>query len=146
MPDWIVDSHQHFFNLDRFPYPWMAGAPEVLRRNYLPEHLEPHLSALGIHRTVLVQAGAEPNDTAWFLELAESHEFIGAVVGWVDLTDPQVGKTLDELAKHPQFKGVRHVAQDEPDDNWLNREDVLRGLGELARRDMTYDVLVYPKQ
>ncbi len=145
MPDWIVDAHHHFFDVDQFAYPWMVGPAAPLDRNHLPEHLEPHLTALGVQRTVLVQGGAEPNDTAWFLELAEKHEFIGGVVGWVDLRDPEVGKRLDELAKHPKFKGVRHVVEDEPDVDWLIREDVLRGLSELARLDIPYDLLVDPR-
>ena len=66
------------------------------------------------------------------------------MVGWVDLTDPQVGETLDELAKYPKFKGIRHVVENEPDVDWLIREEVLRGFSELARRDIPYDLLVYP--
>ena len=145
MSDWIVDAHHHFFNIDRFSYTWMTEPTALLCRNYLPEHLKPHLSALGIQRTVLVQAGANPNDTAWFLELAEKHEFIGGVVGWVDLTDPQLNKTLDKLARYPKLKGIRHLVADELDVNWLIREDVLCGLSELARRNIPYDLLVYPK-
>ena len=56
------------------------------------------------------------------------------VVAWVDLTDPQLGKTLDSLQAHPKFKGVRHPVHDESDDGWLLRPDVLRGLKELERR------------
>ena len=59
MPDWIVDAHHYFFDVDQFAYPWMVGPAAPLDRNYLPEHLEPHLTALGVQRTVLVQGGAE---------------------------------------------------------------------------------------
>jgi L-fuconolactonase len=34
---------------------------------------------------------------------------------------------------------------DEPDVNWLVREDVLRGFGELARRKIPYDLLLRPQ-
>ena len=141
----IVDAHQHFFNVDRFTYPWMRGPAEALRRNFLPEDLKPLLSRLGIQRTVLVQAGAIEGDTSWFLELAQAHDFIAGVVGWVDLTDPQVGQTLDALQGHAKFKGVRHLVEDEPDDRWLVREDVLRGLEQLAQRDIPYDLVVHPR-
>jgi L-fuconolactonase len=40
--------------------------------------------------------------------------------------------------------GVRHIVQDEPDDRFLMREDFRRGLALLG--DLSYDILVYPKQ
>jgi L-fuconolactonase len=76
--------------------------------------------------------------------LASANPFICGVVGWVDLTDPAVGATLDELQKHPKFRGVRHPAHDEADPNWLVRDDVLRGLSELAHRHLPFDLLIYP--
>jgi L-fuconolactonase len=63
----------------------------------------------------------------------------------VDLLDPRVGAALDPLAARARFRGVRHVAQSEPDD-FLLRPDFRRGLGELARRGLTYDLLVYVRQ
>ena len=35
---------------------------------------------------------------------------------WVDLRSPEVHEQLERLASHPKFCGVRHVIQDEPDD------------------------------
>jgi L-fuconolactonase len=72
-------------------------------------------------------------------------EFVRAVVGWVDLTDPQLGQVLDELQRNSKFKGARHQVHDEPDDNWLLRPDVLAGLSELARRGIPYDLLLRPR-
>jgi L-fuconolactonase len=69
---------------------------------------------------------------------------VKGVVTWVDLTDPKVGYTLDELQSDPHFKGVRHAVHDEPDPRWLLRPDVLHGLGELEQRDIPYDLLLRP--
>jgi L-fucono-1,5-lactonase len=41
-------------------------------------------------------------------------------------------------------KGVRHLVHDEPDVQWLVRDDVLRGLSQLARRGVPYDLLLRP--
>ena len=41
---------------------------------------------------------------------------------------------------------MRHVVQDEPDDRYLLRPDFLRGVGKLAAFDLTYDILIYPRQ
>jgi L-fuconolactonase len=35
--------------------------------------------------------------------------------------------------------------EDEPDDAWVTRPVVLRGLSELERRDIPYDLLVWPR-
>jgi len=139
-----IDSHQHFWDIGQFRYPWMPEGESPLRRNFLPPDLKPILQRNRFDGSVVVQANVVIEETHWLLELAEQHEFIRGVVGWVDLTDPHVGATLDELQRHPKFKGVRHLVHDEPDVNWLIREDVLRGLGELARRGIPYDLLLRP--
>ena len=138
-----IDAHQHFWDINRLQYPWMP-AESPLRRNYLPSDLEPILTRNRFDGSVVVQANVVLEETRWLLELASQHDFTRGVVGWVDLTDPRVGATLDDLQRHPKFKGVRHLVHDEPDVNWLLREDVLRGLGELARRGVPYDLLLRP--
>jgi L-fuconolactonase len=139
-----IDSHQHFWDIGRFRYPWMPEGESPLRRNFLPHDLEPILNRNRFDGSVVVQANVVIEETRWLLELAEQHEFIRGVVGWVDLTDPHLGATLDVLQRHPKFKGVRHLVHDEPDVNWLVRDDVLRGFGELARRGIPYDLLLRP--
>jgi len=139
-----IDAHQHFWDLERFQYAWMPPAPSPLRRNFLPRQLEPILTRNRFDGSVVVQAHTLLAETDWLLELAEANAFIRGVVGWVDLADPRLGAELDRLQRHPKFKGVRHPVHDEPDVNWLMREDVLRGLNELARRDLPYDLLLRP--
>jgi L-fuconolactonase len=41
---------------------------------------------------------------------------------------------------------VRHFAQDEPDPNFLMRPDVVRGIAELERFDLAFELLVRPVQ
>ncbi|MBZ5595789.1 MAG: amidohydrolase family protein [Acidobacteriia bacterium] len=140
-----IDAHQHFWDVDRFQYPWMPSGASPLRRNFLPQHLEPILKRNRFEGSVIVQANIILDETRWLLDLASAHEFIRGVVGWADLTDPRLGAALDEFQRHPKFKGVRHLVHDEPDVNWLHREDVLGGLRELARRHIPYDLLVRPQ-
>jgi L-fuconolactonase len=140
-----IDAHQHFWDLERFPYSWMPPPPSKLRRNYLPEHLEPILRRNRFDGSIAVQATTEPGEAAWLLDLASEHDWILGVVAWVDLTDPALGKTLDRLQRFSKFSGVRHPAHDEPDVNWLVRTDVLAGLAELARRGLPFDLLLFPQ-
>ena len=140
-----IDAHQHFWNVDLFEYAWMPPAPSDLRLNYLPDLLWRILKRNRFEGSVTVQANTTLDETRWLLDLAEANEFIRAVVGWVDLTDPHLGRVLDELQKRPKFKGVRHPVQDEADDDWLLRPAVLAGLAELARRGLPYDLLLRPR-
>src|SRR5258706_14777330 len=136
-----IDAHQHFCDLRRFDYAWMPPEPSVLRQNFLPDLLERILARNRFEGSVLVQANTILAETRWLLDLAEANEFIRGVVGWVDLTDPQLGRVLDELQKRPKFKGVRHPVEDEADDNWLLHAGVLPGLAGLARRRLPFECL-----
>ncbi len=140
-----IDAHQHFWDIDRFAYAWLPPGPSALRQTFLPDRLARILTRNRFEGSVLVQANTVLAETRWLLDLSEANEFIRAVVGWVDLTDPKLGAVLDELQKRPKFKGVRHPVQDEGDDNWLLRPDVLAGLAELARRGLPYDLLLRPR-
>lgn len=119
-------------------------ATSILRRNYLPSDLLPHLQAANFDGCVVVQANSILDETWWLLQLAEENDFVKGVVAWVDLTDPAIATTLDQCQKHPRFSGIRHIVHDEPDLRWLLRDDVIRGLRELAARDIPYDLLLRP--
>jgi len=140
-----IDSHQHFWRFNQVDYGWMqAGWP--IRRDFLPADLEPELRAHNLDGCVAVQARQSLAETRWLLELAEAASIIGGVVGWVDLRSPNVAQELEEFAEHPKFVGVRHVVQDEPDDQFMLREDFQRGIAKLRRFGLTYDLLVFPRQ
>jgi L-fuconolactonase len=141
----LVDSHQHFWQVGRFDYPWMTPAVDVLCHDYLPTALEPVLQRNGVGQTILVQASNSVAETRWLLTLADENPFIAGVVGWVDLQSDSVGQQLDELAAHPKFKGVRHLVESEPADDWLIQESVRKGLDELSSRGLSYDLLVHTR-
>jgi L-fuconolactonase len=142
----VIDTHQHFWELSRFEYPWMAGADlDPLRRDYLPADLEPLLRPAGVDRTIFVQAQHDVEESRWVLGLAERHEFLAGVVGWVDLASEACEDQLAELRSHPLLVGVRHITHDEPDDDWVVRDDVLRGLRVLERHRVPFDLLFRPR-
>ncbi len=141
----IVDSHQHFWQVARFDYPWMTPTVEVLCQDYLPSALQPILNRCGIEQTILVQASNSIAETHWLLSLAEHNSFIAGVVGWVDLQADDVAGQLDDLRAHPKFKGVRHLVESESADDWLAQPKVIRGLRELESRQLAYDLLVHTK-
>lgn len=141
-----IDSHQHFWNLDLFQYDCMSPDNQILYQNYLPENFEPILSEVEIEKIVAVQAHQSFDETRWLLELSDKFDFIAGVVGWVDLLSENVEKQLNEFTKHPKFKGVRHIVQDEPQDDWILQPQVLQSINNLSQFDLTYDILIFPKQ
>lgn len=140
-----IDSHQHFWRYSAVEYPWMK--PEwPIRRDFLPPDLALEMARVGIEGCVTVQAQQTVAEARWLLSLADEHAFIKGVVGWVDLQSSRVEEPLAELARHPRFVGVRHVVQDEPDDNFMLRPAFQRGIGKLRQFNLAYDLLVFPKQ
>ena len=45
-----------------------------------------------------------------------------------------------------KFVGVRHVLQDEADDNYMLDLHFQRGISQLRRFDLKYDLLIFPRQ
>jgi L-fuconolactonase len=142
-----IDAHQHFWQLSQpFNYGWLdAPAHAPIRRDFLPEDLEPLIRASGVDRTIFIQTQHDVEENRWVLGLAEQHPFIAGVVGWVDLASPDFERQVLEFKDHPRFVGVRHITQDEPDDDFIVREDVLRGLAVLEKHAIPFDLLFYVK-
>ena len=141
----MVDTHVHFWDLDRFHYFWLKPEYGILYQTYRPEQIKHEMDKAGVERGVFVQANQVPEENDWVLGLTETHDWLAGIVGWVDLTDPNVDAVLDKYARHPRFKGVRHLIHEEPDDRWLLRPDVQPGLQALAARGLTFDLVAFPK-
>lgn len=142
----VIDSHQHFWNPAQRAYPWLSDTR--INRAFGPDDLKPLLDEAGITATVLVQTVADLDETREFLRIAADHPFVAGVVGWADLTDPQLGATLDELRAGETgswLVGLRHQIEDEAEDAWLGRADVQLGLNTVADAGLVYDLLIRPR-
>jgi L-fuconolactonase len=140
-----IDAHQHFWHYDPVRDGWITEEMSVLKRNFLPDELEALLELNGMDGTVAVQADQSETETRFLLGLAEDHPNILGVVGWVDLRSPDLPERLESLARFRRLRGVRHIAQAESDD-FLARPEVISGIGRLRDFELTYDILVYPRQ
>ena len=140
-----IDSHQHFWRYSAAEYSWIDDSMVALRRDFLPAELRSEMDRAGIDLCVTVQARQTLEETRWLLELAESHPFIAAVVGWVDLQADDVAAQVERFAGYSKLVGVRHIVQDEPDDRFLLRPAFCRGISVLVDLDLTYDILIYPR-
>lgn len=140
-----IDSHQHFWNYSPQRHVWMSDEMTVLKRDFLPDDLFPLLKQSSIQECVAVQASQTEEENTFLLALAEQHDFIKGVVGWVDLRSDQVEERLTHYTNNKKLKGFRHVIHDEQDVGFMLRPDFQRGIGLLNKFGFTYDILIYPK-
>ena len=139
----MIDAHHHLWDPDVGDYPWMTGDFAALRRRYDFEDLRPHLVVNGVAATIVVQVRADLAETVDLLELASRTAEVVGVVGWVDLTSSDVAGQLDLLRSGvggEHLVGVRHAAADEPDPDWLLRDDVDAGMRLVAASGLTFDL------
>jgi len=142
----VIDAHQHFWRYDPVRDGWITDQMSLLKRDFLPHELLPQLAANGVDGCIAVQADQSEEETMFLLELASQHRQIVCVVGWVDMTAANLGQRLEYFSQFKKLRGFRHIAQSEPDDWFLTREDFCRGIGLLNSFNFTYDILIYPKQ
>lgn len=157
-----IDAHHHIWRPMSASHPatgsgprrrthrWL-DAPEMasVRRDFTLAELAGETAAAGIDRTILVQVLPETDETAEFLALAVRTDLVAGVVGWADLTSNRLSDTLAALRSAPGGEllvGIRHLVQNEPDPDWLNRPDVHRGLHTVATAGLTYGLLTLPHQ
>jgi L-fuconolactonase len=142
----VVDAHHHLWDLDVRDQDWITGpALAPLRRDFLLDDYRHLAEAHGIAASVVVQTVTVPGETPELLALAAASDLIAGVVGWADLTAPDIADRIAALTERPggaKLVGLRHQVQSEPDPDWLTRPDVLRGLAAVARAGLVYDLVI----
>jgi L-fuconolactonase len=141
-----VDTHQHYWNLSEVEYSWLIPAYGPIYDTFEPHDLGPLLKAAGIDKTVLVQSANSYEDTASMLVHSDYNDFIGAVIGWVDLLNPdETNRRIEQYKKHPKFRGMRHLIHEEKNPDWVVQEVVIESLKVLASHNMIFEVVaVFP--
>jgi len=123
----------------------MDDAMLPLLKDFLPDDLHPLLLEQKIDGCVVVQVDQTEAETSFLLDLAAKHTFVKAVIGWFNLRSDNIEERLVHFAKNPSFRGVRHILQSEPDDFMLG-EAFCNGIAKLEQFELTYDILIFPKQ
>jgi L-fuconolactonase len=141
-----IDSHHHFWNYDPVEYSWIGDHMAKLRRNFTPDDLLKEIQDAGIDGVISVQASQSLKETEFLNDYAKQHDFIKAVVGWVPLANPDVAPHIERWAQEEKIVGMRHVVQDEPDDNFILGKDFNKGVSLLKNYGLLYDILIYERQ
>ena len=139
-----LDAHLHFWKFNPIRDNWITEEMEVIRHDFLPPDLKPILDANRIQGCIAVQADQSETETDFLLGLADEHDFIKGVVGWVDLCSPNIHERLEQYSQFSKLKGFRHILEAEPVE-FILKPEFQRGIAALKSYGFTYDILVYPK-
>ena len=138
----MIDSHHHFWWRSRHTYTWPPAAGDRLARDFTPDDLRPELKRCDVDGTVLVQVLPESDETEEFLVLCGKVDFVGGVVGWLPLTDPDAtSRAIERLRERGKLVGVRHLISNEPDPRWLLQDRVVESLQILAAAGLAFDAI-----
>jgi L-fuconolactonase len=144
----ILDAHHHVWDPSARRHAWLDALPR-LRRPFSAGDFAKVAAEHGVSGSVLVQVLASAAETEEFLALAAGPGIVAGVVGWADLTAPDVADEISRLRQGPgggRLVGIRHLVQDEPDPGWLDRRSVRRGMRAVGQAGLAYDLLVRPAQ
>lgn len=140
-----IDSHHHLWDLSIRPQEWMVGeGMEPVKRNFDADDLRSAIAGTGIERTVLVHATTTHDETYELLALADIDPTIIGVVGWLQIDSPNAIAECEKYLQAPgasYLKGIRDVAQDLPDSNYLAKPQSIATVQQLGKMGLTYDIL-----
>ena len=91
-----IDSHQHFWQYNEFDYVWMSEAHNVIKKNFLPDDLQPLLKENNLDGSIAVQARQTIEETNFLLALASNNSIIKGVVGWLPLCETDVEGLIEK--------------------------------------------------
>ncbi|WP_022872968.1 amidohydrolase family protein [Nesterenkonia alba] len=148
-PQRIVDAHHHLWDIERNRYPWDFS--------YLAQDYTADVGAAPVVGTVHVEAAHDPHhpvaETRWLEEVAQHSGFPQAIVAYAPLESAALRQLLDDhAAASPRLRGIRQMLNWEPQDQIARRPGLLddpaweAGLDELARRELSFDLQVFPSQ
>jgi len=140
----IIDSHLHFWDRERFRYPWLDDEPAPLGLSHVPSDLA--ATGWAADSIVAVQADCLPQhgvaEAAWFSELAAEGAPIEAIVAFAPLDVPAHLETqLAALAELPLVVGVRRLLQD-ANPGLATSPEFVAGVRSLADHDYAMDLCI----
>ncbi|MEV0570734.1 amidohydrolase family protein [Dactylosporangium sp. NPDC050588] len=145
-PRQIVDAHHHLWVRARHPQPWInATTMKAINADFTVADLAPLAAESGVTQTVVVQSISSQAETKDLLREAHGTDLIGGVVGWVDLTAPNVADRIARLRAGvggDRLVGIRHLVQEEPEPGFLDRPDLRRGVAAAGAAGLAFDLVI----
>ena len=164
LPEAIVDSHHHLWDLQRIAYPWLGseydaakfilGDYQPLCANFLPSDFRSAWGGMPVTASVHIEAECQRDqalaETAWLHEEAAASGLPNAVVAYVDLLAPDADERLAEHTAYPLTRSVRFkpVTSRSPFDSVADQPGSLHdrrwpeALSLLTQHDLAWDLRV----
>ncbi len=144
----LVDTHQHLWDLGRFPYSWCLDVP-VLNRSFSLSDYASATAGLPIAKTVFVECDVdEPHmlDEARVIQaLSNERPSIAGIVAGCRPERTGFEASLEKLAGLPRVRGVRRVLHTQPDG--LSGDALFsQNLRLLPRFGYSFDLCVMARQ
>jgi len=162
----IADAHHHLWDMRDY-HAWLHANPrvtnfvgdyEAICQDYLSTDYLADAAGLPVVASVHVQAEYDPSnpvgETLWLTQQAEQTGFPMGIVGFADLSNPDVQLLLEAHAQFERLRGIRHML------NWdtvpgrsfathgdyMSSDDWRKGFALLARMGLRFDMQIWPNQ
>src|SRR5262245_11871516 len=141
----IIDTHQHLWDLDQFPYSWTPGQPALNRSFRLSDYYEATRD-LTVAKSVHVEADVDEDfilkETLHVLSLARSDDNL--IAGVVAAARPEYDgfrEYMERIAGQRLLKGVRRILHTEPD-QLSTTTTFVENVRSLEDYGLTFDICV----
>ncbi len=141
-----IDAHHHFWNYHPETHGWISDEMSVIRKDFTPPELKKELDDHGFDGSVVIQTEEAYTENKFLLDIAEKYNYIKAIVGWVDLLDPNSEMKMVDLKSTPLIVGFRTIMQGSPDEKYLGNKLFFENVKRLSAFDYSFDLLVHNNQ
>lgn len=151
MPDFpIVDSHVHFYDVDRLSYKWLATRPAINRSHFVSDYLA-QCGAATVEKLVFAEVWIDAHlnlaEADWVSEQVGRHPVIQGMIAAAPIENGRaVAADLDALARHPTLRAIRRITEGEADPTYCLRPDFVEGARLLGARGLVCDICVFHHQ
>ncbi len=140
----IIDAHFHAWRPARGDYGWLTPALGRICRDVEVSHWEAEARRCGVKGGVRVQAAPTEAETHFLLGLAQAHESVLGVVGWVDLLAADAPARIKRLATQRKLKALRPMLQDIADPDWMLPPALEPAFRAMVEHGLAFDALITP--
>lgn len=162
----LIDPHHHLWDISNNYYPWLNDGPKpsafgdysAIIDDYLIDNFLDDAKNQNLVKSVHLDVGYDPSDpvgeTRWLQDIADRRGFPHGIVGYADLSKPDVSDLLDAHMEFPNFRGIRQSMNYHHDSSktYQDRPEVSRtpewrrGFKELAKCNLSFDLQIYYPQ
>jgi predicted TIM-barrel fold metal-dependent hydrolase len=162
----IIDPHHHLWDLEHYRYAWLQdgvqpivfGDYSAIRKSYLINDFLADARNQKVVKSVHIDVGYDRTDpvgeTRWLQSVADERGFPHGIVGYADLSQPDVQTVLEGHSQFRNIRGIRHTLNYHPDPikTYLDRPGVMNetewraGYALLRRYGFSFDLQIYYPQ